>query len=46
MSSILGLHEFTGCDTVSRIFGIGQEKLLNIRKKLTEADIKIFYNPT
>ena len=28
---------------MSRIFGIGQDKLLNIWKKLTEVDIKIFY---
>ena len=41
-SSILLLHSFTGCDTVSRIFGVGQGRLLNIRGKLTI--IQTFYS--
>ena len=41
-SSILLLHSFTGCDTVSRIFGVGQGRLLNIRGKLTESIIQTF----
>ena len=43
-SSILLLHSFTGCDTVSRIFGVGQGRLLNIRGKLTESIIQAFYS--
>ena len=43
-SSILLLHPFTGCDTVSRIFGVGQGILLNIRGKLTESIIQTFYS--
>ena len=43
-SSILLLHSFTGCDTVSRIFGVGQGRLLNIRGKLTESIIQTFYS--
>ena len=38
------LHFFTGCDTVSRIFGVGQGRLLNIRGKLTESIIQTFYS--
>ena len=38
------LHSFTGCDTVSRIFGVGQGRLLNIRGKLTESIIQTFYS--
>ena len=43
-SSILLLHSFTGCDTVSHIFGVGQSRLLNIRGKLTESIIQTFYS--
>ena len=43
-SSILLLYSFTGCDTVSRIFGVGQGRLLNIRGKLTESIIQTFYS--
>ena len=43
-SSILLLHSFTGCDTVSHIFGVGQGRLLNIRGKLTESIIQTFYS--
>ena len=46
VSSILVLHSCTGCNTVSRIFGVGQDKVLNIRKKLSEADILMFFRPT
>ena len=45
-SSILQLHSFsfTGCETLSRIFGVGQGRLLNIRGKLTESIIQTFYS--
>ena len=43
-SSILLLHSFTGCDTVSRIFGIGQGRLLSIRHKLSDMLVETFYN--
>ena len=42
-SSILLLHSFSGCDTVSRIYGIGKSKLLNLRQKLSDTVVRTFY---
>ena len=42
LPSISVLNAFTGYDTASGIFGIGQDKLLSIQEKLVEADIKIY----
>ena len=44
-SCILFLHAFTGCDTTSRIFGIGQSRLLSIHQKLNDSLAETFYSP-
>ena len=45
---ILVLHFLLGCDTTSRIFGKGKEKLIKITVQNSELDtvFDVFYNPT
>ena len=45
---ILVLHSLSGCDTTSRIFGKGKEKLIKIAMQNSELDtaFDVFYNPT
>ena len=45
VSKILLLHSFTGCDTTSRILGVGQDRLLKLEAKLDESVSSIFYDP-
>ena len=44
-SAILLLHSFTGCDTTSRILGIGQDRLLKLVTKIDNQVISTFYAP-
>ena len=44
VSALFVLYAFTGCDTTSRIHGVGQDKLLKIRHKLDESVVSPFYN--
>ena len=35
ISLLLAVYGLTGCDTVSKMFGIGKGKALNVMKKIT-----------
>ena len=44
VNSILLTHAFTGCDTTSRIFGVGKDRLLKILDTVDSTIIDIFYS--
>lgn len=43
-NSILLIHAFTGCDTTSRIFGVGKDRLLKILDSVGDDVINVFYS--
>ena len=46
VSMILLIHAFTGCDTTSRILGIGKDKLQKLHAKIDETISVAFYSST
>ena len=46
MDKILLLYSFTGCDTTSRILGVGKEKLLKLASSLPMEVVSVFLSQT
>ena len=43
-NSILLIHSFTGCDTTSRIFGVGKDRLIKTLDSVEDEIIDTFYS--